>query len=243
MWSVVPSLDVVLQGLFLAFTQPSLETHREIFVGWLMCLGNRTEFRVFESIGGGRVSRLERHPFDRFYNFFSRSAWMVRDLAHQVAVQLVVALQPVGELHLIVDGTLLHKSGKSVWAIGWFHDAVASTKKRVATALGNKWVVLGLAIPIPGTQLYLCLPIHAMLQKKGKRQPGEPGLARLMLQDVLTWFPDRTILLVGDGGFSAHQLLGELDYRMPATALARLARIHGRGGPESPVPDDTNPNA
>ncbi len=33
---------------------------------------------------------------------------------------------------------------------------------------------------------------------------------------------------------SADQLLAELEYQMPATALARLARIHGRGGPESP---------
>ncbi len=32
---------------------------------------------------------------------------------------------------------------------------------------------------------------------------------------------------------SADQLLEKLDYRMPAMALARLARIHGRGGPES----------
>ncbi len=34
---------------------------------------------------------------------------------------------------------------------------------------------------------------------------------------------------------SADLLLAELDYQMPATALARLARIHGRGGPESPA--------
>jgi hypothetical protein len=165
----------------------------------------------------------------------------VRELAHQVAVKIVVALQPAGELHLIVDGTLLHKSGKSVWAIGWFHDAVASTKKRVATALGNKWVVLGLAVPIPGTQLYLCLPIHAMLQKKGKGEPAEPDLARLMLQDVLTWFPDRQIVLVGDGGFSAHQLLGELDQRVRYVGLMRgdaalhepkvAARRKGQSGP------------
>jgi hypothetical protein len=225
-------LDNVLQGLFLVFTQPSLATHCEIFVGWLMCLGNRTEFRVFEAIRGERVSRQKRHPFDRFYNFFSRSAWTVRDLAHQVAVQLVVALQPAGELHLIVDGTLLHKAGKCVWGIGWFHDAVASTKKRVATALGNKWVVLCLAVPIPGTQKYFCLPIHALLQKGGKGQPGEPDLARLMLQDVLSWFPGRRVLLVADGGFSASNLLGDLDQRVRYVGLMRSdAALH-----ESQVP-------
>ena len=221
MFTVVPSLDVVLQGLFLVFTQPSLATHGEIFVGWLMCLGNRTEFRVFEAIGGQRVSRQQRHPFDRFYNFFSRSAWTVQDLAHQVALRLVLALQPAGELHLIVDGTLLHKSGRSVWAIGWFHDAVASTKKRVATALGNKWVVLGLAVPIPGTQKYFCLPIHVMLQHGGKGQAGEPDLARAMLQDVLSWFPERKILLVADGGFSAQNLLRDLDERVRYVGLMR----------------------
>src|SRR5436190_23896175 len=119
-----------------------------------MCLGRRTEFRVFETLWGERVSRWVSHPFDRFYNFFSRAAWTVHDLAQHVALQLVLTLQPQGELHLIVDGTLLYKSGKCVWGIGWFHDAARSTKKRAATALGNKWVVLGLAVPIPGTQRY-----------------------------------------------------------------------------------------
>ncbi len=221
MWPFVPSLLGVLQGLSVVFTQPSLITHGEIVIGWLMCLGQRTEFRVFESIFGGRVSRQRRHPFDRFYNFFSRSAWNVRDLAHQVAVQLVVGLKLRGELHLIVDGTLLHKSGKHVFGIGWFHDPVASTKKRVATALGNKWVVLGLAVPIPGTEKIFCLPIHAMLQSPGKGQPGESCLARQMLADVLQWFPDRKLLLVGDGGFSAKNLLHDLDERVRYVGLMR----------------------
>ncbi|MBI4190383.1 MAG: beta-N-acetylhexosaminidase [Betaproteobacteria bacterium] len=42
------------------------------------------------------------------------------------------------------------------------------------------------------------------------------------------------MVLVSNNPQSAGQLLTELEYQMPATALARLARIHGRGGPESP---------
>ena len=41
------------------------------------------------------------------------------------------------------------------------------------------------------------------------------------------------MVLVCNAPQSADQLLAKLDYTMPATALARLARIHGRGGPES----------
>jgi hypothetical protein len=233
MWSVVSTLEAVLQGLSVVFTQPSFETHCEIVLGWLMCLGRRSEFRVFEAIAGSRVSRKMRHPFDRFYNFFSRSAWSVKALAHQVAVQLVMALQPSGELHLVVDGTLLHKRGKRVWGIGWFHDPVASTKKRVATALGNKWVVLGLVVPIPGTQKVFCLPIHAMLQPPGRKHSGEPALAHKMLQDVLACFPDRKLVLVGDGGFSAKKLLRDLDERVCYVGLMRSdAALHE---PEVPV--------
>ena len=41
------------------------------------------------------------------------------------------------------------------------------------------------------------------------------------------------MVLVCNDPQSADQLLENLDYTMPAMALARLARIHGRGGPES----------
>ena len=148
MWEIIPSLDALVQGLVEAFTQPSFQTQIAILLGWVMYAGKRTEYRVFEMIQADiPVSRAERHPFDRFYNFFSRSAWKIEDLAHAVCVAIVVALNPSGVLYLVVDDTLLHKRGVHVYGLGWFRDAVASTAKRVATASGNNWVVIGLAIP------------------------------------------------------------------------------------------------
>lgn len=227
MWSLVPSLELIVQGLAGVFTQPSLVTNTQVLVGWVMCLGHRSEFRVFEAIGGVHVPRGGRHPFDRFYNFFNRSAWTVQELARQLAEQIVVALQPEGELHLIVDATLLHKRGRQVFGMGWFHDPVASTKKRVATAQGNKWVVLGLAAKIPGTEKRLCLPINARLLLPGPGEPGEAELAKQMLSEVQAWFPERELLLVGDGGYSAKPLLGELDSGVRYVGLMRMdAALH-----------------
>jgi hypothetical protein len=214
-------MDPILQGLMLAFTEPSFVTFQEIFISWVMCLGRRTGLRVFETFDGKAVSLKERHPFDRYYNFFSRSSWTVSDLARQVAIQIVVALNRAGELLLVVDGTLLHKTGKCVFGIGWFYDPVRSTKKRDATSLGNQWIVLGLAIRIPATQRVFCLPIHAMLQQPGKGQPGPAVLARQMLADALSWFPDRKFVLIGDGGFSAKNLLLDLDERVTYVGLMR----------------------
>src|SRR5579872_4200050 len=100
MWEMVPSLDVVVQGCALAFTEPSAVTFRQVLLGWIMCLGSRTEYRVFQTIQADEeVSRQARHPFDRFYNFFSRAQWEVSTLAHRVAVAVVTGLTPRGRLY------------------------------------------------------------------------------------------------------------------------------------------------
>jgi len=222
MFTSISSLDPILQCLLPVFTQPSFQTHIEVLLGWVMCLGKRTEYGVFQTIHADTpVSRKERHPFDRFYNFFSRSAWTVHDLAHEVAVAIVVWLNPRGLLYLVVDDTLLHKRGKLVYGLGWFRDAVASTAKRVATASGNHWVVVGLAIPIPGTSKIYCLPIHAMLHVAGKNQKSEATLAKEMLRDLLGWFPDRKLVFIGDGAYSTKNLLADLDARVTYVGVMR----------------------
>jgi hypothetical protein len=222
MFTSIPSLDLVLQCLLPVFTQPSFQTHIDVLLGWVMCLGKRTEFGVFQTIQADTpLSRKERHPFDRFYNFFSRAAWRVHDLAHQVAEAIVLWLQPRGLLYLVVDDTLLHKRGKHVYGLGWFRDAVASTAKRVATASGNHWVVVALAIPIPKTCKIYCLPIHAMLHLAGKQQKSEATLAKEMLQDLLGWFPDRKLVFIGDGAYSTKHLLGDLDPRVTYVGVMR----------------------
>ena len=38
MFTSIPSLDPVLQCLLPAFTQPSFQTHVEVFLGWVMGL-------------------------------------------------------------------------------------------------------------------------------------------------------------------------------------------------------------
>ena len=61
-----------------------------------------------------------------------------------------------------------------------------------------------------GTEKVYCLPIHARLHLPGKGQPSEATLAREMLQDVLAWFPDRKLVFLGDGAYSAKKPAGRL---------------------------------
>jgi hypothetical protein len=155
-------------------------------------------------------------------------------LAHRVGVLILTRLKFFGAVTLLVDDTLTHKRGKSVWGLGWFRDAVASTKKRVATASGHNWVVLAIAVCLPFTKVpILALPLLARLHRPGKQQPGCADLAAEMLGEVLTWWPGRCFTLVGDGAYATKGLLATLDERV--TFVGRLRGDAALYDPRVPV--------
>jgi hypothetical protein len=221
-WNIIPSLSPFVAVLAPAFTEPSAVTSGQLLLAWVMCLGQHTLRRVADQVQPGELrDHARRHGLDVYYNFFERSAWTPTGLAYHVAVLIVSRLSLTGVLTLLVDDTLAHKRGRSVWGQGWFRDAVASTQKRVATASGHNWVVVAVAVCLPGTgRPVLALPLLARLHVPGKGQPSGPDLARALLAEVLAWFPHRRFTLVGDGGYAARRLLADLDERV--TFVGRL---------------------
>jgi hypothetical protein len=216
MWTMIPTLAPIVEGLAATFTQPSAVTHCQLLLGWIMCLGPHTLRRVAENVDPNVVpDHSQRHGLDVYYNFFERSAWTPKGLAWRVGVLILTRLRLGGRLTLLVDDTLAHKRGKSVWGMGWWRDAVASTKKRVATASGHNWVVLAVAYCPPFSNApILALPLLARLHLPGKGQSSCPVLAKEMLAEVLAWFPGYTVVLVGDGAYACKELLLDLDARV-----------------------------
>jgi hypothetical protein len=90
MWSMISSLQPIVDVLAPAFTQPSAITSANFFLGWIMCLGNRTIFRVCKSANPQTLhDNSQRHGFDGYYNFFERSAWTPAGLAYRVALLII----------------------------------------------------------------------------------------------------------------------------------------------------------
>src|SRR6516162_4269260 len=224
MWTMILSLQPFVEELRPAFTQPSFGTAWELLLAWVMCLGKHTLYRVAQTTHPDIIpDRSRRHGLDSYYNFFERSAWKPRGLAQRIANLLLTTLQLLGVVTLLVDDTLAHKRGKSVWGLGWFRDAVASTKKRTATASGHNWVVLAVAVCLPFTGVpLLALPLLARLHRPGKAQPSCPQLARAMLAEVLAWFPGRRFTLGGDSAYASKALLADLD-----EGVAFVGRLRG----------------
>jgi hypothetical protein len=216
MWQMIDSLDALVQRLQPVFTAPSLVTAQQLLLGWVMCLGKHTLSRVAHSAQPQTPpDHSQRHGLDSSYNFFERSAWTAAGLAYHVAVLILTRLTFLGRLTLLVDDTLAHKRGQSVWGMGWWRDAVASTQKRVATASGHNWVVLAVAYCLPGSNSPIfALPLLARLHLPGKGQPSGAALAKAMLAEVLGWFPRLTFSLVADAAYSCNELLLGLDPRV-----------------------------
>lgn len=211
MWSMIPSLGSCVDALAPAFTQPSFATNCHLLLAWVMCLGKRTLCRVGHNAHPeSPPDHSRRHGLDSYYNFFERSSWEPKGLAYRVGVLILTRLNFTGRITLLVDDTLAHKRGKSVWGLGWWRDAVASTRKRVATASGHNWVVLAVAFRVPGTScVILALPLLARLHLPGKGQPSCAVLAREMLDEVTGWFTGRAFTLVADGAYACKEMLGE----------------------------------
>jgi hypothetical protein len=212
MWTILPSLQPFVEQFRDVFTAPSYATHCAILLGWIMCLGRHTLFRVFLSSSPGELHDFSGpHGQDASYNFFERSAWKPSDLFYRLALFVFTNLSLSRVIKVVVDDTLFHKRGIHVWGKGWFRDAVASTKKRVATASGHNWVVMAVVYEIPLLPLVLAFPILARLHLPGKENPSCAKLAREMISELMRRFPDRTFLLLGDGGYSNEVLLKDLD--------------------------------
>ena len=119
MWTMILSLEPIVEELRPAFTQPSFAVGCDLLLAWIMCLGKHTLRRVAETRHPDVVpDHRQRHGFDKVYNFFERSAWQPKALAYRVALFLFTRLKLWGRITLLVDDTLAHKRGRSVWGLG-----------------------------------------------------------------------------------------------------------------------------
>ena len=140
--------------------------------------------------------------------------------------------QPISAPHapliLLIDGTLERRWGKRIAYKGRFHDAVRSQSGHVATSEGIHWLCLMLLVPVPWCQRSWALPVLSVptltpvtSAKLGKRHRTTAQAAQILIALIRRWYPEREIVLVGDGGFAATSL-GHTCRRLRVRFVSRL---------------------
>jgi DDE superfamily endonuclease len=204
------------------FTAPGQLLFEQLVTAWALCPGRRTLTRLWSVIPPER-----RRRYEAYARWVREGKWSPDELWRRLVVHLVERWAPEGRLVLLLDDTLVNKSGRKVDGAGFFHDAVTSTAvAHKVTAWGLNVVVLALRVPSPWGGEPLALPMMVCLHRKSKKGATEEEeelslieLAASMVSQLIKWLPSHRFRLVADGAYASI-----LRYEFPRTAVITRIR-------------------
>jgi hypothetical protein len=177
------------------FTAASLAIFLRMSSAWVLVPGRRTITAVYQV-----AEPTHEKAHDAYHRFFREGAWSMSEMWKEEALMLVDEYCPSGRITLYMDDTLFHKSGRRIMGVGWWRDAVRSTGGELVKALGLNILVLAIRVDPPWGGEPLALPVGMRLHKKGGVSLLE--IAREILGEVASWFPNREFDLCADGFFA-----------------------------------------
>ena len=224
-----PPAEIVQQvSVFaLAFTVPTFRNMEVLLYGTILNPGRRTVTGALRAMG-----LSDEAHFTNYHRALNRASWCPRMLS-KVLLDLIVTtcLAANVPLLIVVDETLERRWGRKIKNKGWFRDPIRSTARHVNYALGIRWIVMAVLVPVPWSQRLWALPFLAVparspktAEKLGKKRhfPLIRWTAK-MIGWVREWQPDRTIMLVGDGSYAAIALVQRCQrFKTPVQLVSRL---------------------
>jgi hypothetical protein len=162
------------------FNAPSQVLFEQLVTAWALCPGRRTLTHIWSVIPAEC-----RRGYSAYARWVREGDWSMDELWRRLVVHLVEHLVPDRLLTLLLDDTLVNKSGRKVDGAGFFHDAVTSTAvAHKVTARASTRSCSHFASPPRGAASRLRCPASANqfpvpseqgLRPGEQRRPGGPG--------------------------------------------------------------------
>src|SRR5215213_5415238 len=195
------------------FLQQRTWHHAELLlIGAILAPGKRTVTSLLRITGLGRERRFANH-----HRVLNRVAWSPRAASRVLLGLLLDAFAPTGPVVLGIDDTIERRRGGRINAKGIYRDPVRSSRGHFVKASGLRWLSLMLLAPIPWAERTWALPFLTALapserycRERGRRHKKLTDWARRMALQARRWLPGREVVLVGDSGFAALELLAAL---------------------------------
>lgn len=137
------SFLALLQELRPAFGRASFDNFVVLTAGFVHALGKH---RITDALRAAGPSATKH--FTTYYRFFSRAAWSMDELA-LVLLGFVLRVFPQHTVELVVDDTLVRRSGKKVSLASMHADPLLKHKGRPIHSYGHVYVVLAVHIAVP----------------------------------------------------------------------------------------------
>lgn len=195
-----------------AFTVRTWSNVQVLLLGTILAPGPRTVAAALRATGR---SESQGARFGKYHRVLSRARWSPLCLSRLLlGLILRFLVPPETALVLLVDETLERRRGPRIRYSGWFRDAVRSTGSKVTFAMGIRWCCVCILVEVPWCRRPWALPFlviptlsNKLCEKLGKQHRGPVFWAQWALLRVRRWHPDRAVVLVGDGSYSALELI------------------------------------
>ena len=223
------TLPVPIENVLLAFaplfTRPVWHHAQLLMLGAILARGKRTVTSALRAVGLAQERR-----FTNYHRVLNRAVWRAW-FAAKVLLGLLVALLPAeAPLQVVVDETIERRNGDKIKTKGVFRDAVRSSRNKVVHCYGLRWVAMMLLVPVPWSRRPWALPFYTVqapsqktCQKLGKRYKSVIDRVCFALRLIRRWFPNRTLILAGDGAYAVVELIQSCrSLPNPVTLVARF---------------------
>ena len=193
-----------------------------LVVGALLAPGRRMVSSALRVVGLAHLP-----TFQTYHRMLNRAVWSSLGASHILLRLLVATFAPADPLVLGIDETIERQHSQKIAATGIYRDPVRSSHSHFVKVNGLRWVCLMLLVPIPWATRVWALPFVTALapseryaQERGRRHKSIATWARQLVRLVHRWLPDRQLVVVGDRGYAALELLAAV--RPVATFITRL---------------------
>lgn len=232
-----PEIIQLLSVFAVTMTAPTFKNALVLLSGAILAPGRRTVASCLRVMG----REAETNP-SKYHRVLSRARWSSWQMSRLLLALLVETFLPEGAtLVLLVDETLERRAGKKIGYKGWFRDSVRSVGNKVAVSLGIRWCVLCLLVSVPWASRpwalpFLCVPVLSEKTCKRLKKRHRSGVwwTAFLMEKVRAWYPERDMVLVGDGGYAAVELVACCQ-RLKVKLVARLrldAQLYAFAGPQ-----------
>ena len=226
----------LLEAIAPTFTRPTLARFVTLMGSALLTTGRRTVANILRT-----AAPLARGHITTYQRVLSSAEWSALHLACQVS-RLVVALIPADQAVILVgDDTVDGHPGRKVYAKARHRDPVRSSHGYTAWRYGHKWVVLAVLVRFPWANRPWALPVLVDLyrskeedQKRCRPHRTPARIMTTLLRVMISWFPDRRFVFVGDSGFGTHEL-ARFVHRHRAR-LSLVSKLHPEANLFEPPP-------
>jgi hypothetical protein len=187
------------------------------------------------------------------YAFLRKGRWSCKQVSQRLLDLIATRVKPLGEIVIAIDDTLVKKSGKKFFGLGYYPDPTdknpGAHKRRV---LGHSWVVMAMLWERAGR--WFAFPLSALLfVPESVCQKGFPFMTKIelaaMMVKRLSWSA-RRLVLVADNLYAKAKLASIEFEDKKVVLISRLrsnAALHElpkpRKGPGRPAKRGNKVNA